>query len=202
MSSRKGQVTPVKISVQSLKPNGIIPQKSHPDDPGYDITLVGRKDDRHEDTNYGVNEFTTSIAVSPPAGHYLVVVAHGSLQMQGYNIIGGSFIIHPSHTGELIIPLYKFREVPDIQLPCACLQLIPVPIVTSFVEKVAFIGTVQKEPEGGFGSFTQTYSPQPSFSSSQPANRGYYAPEGMATPPPQSSSRGGKSSSRGTSHLY
>ncbi len=200
--------TPVKkISVQVLNQSGIIPQKASDDSPGYDMHLVGRKDGRHEDSNYAVNEFTTGIAIQPPSGYYIEIIGMNSLFMQGYNIVGGVYTVDPSHSSELVIPLMKFREVADIQLPCKCLQMILREIIPSHVEKVSSIHIHSDQPTGGFtstSSYSSSYPASQSGSAQKSSKGGYYAPtpEPSPAPAPASSSerRGGRT--KASNHLW
>lgn len=110
--------------VQKVQPQAEHPYKEHDQDVGYNVTLIGRKENRAEDSTDEVNEFNTGLILAPTEGYYLEMYAHKDLHKHGYNLITGVSIIDPTFRGELIVPLYKFSDVPDIELPFNAVQLI------------------------------------------------------------------------------
>ena len=59
-----------KIKVHKMNPKAQYPYKERTSDIGFDITLIGRVDNRAEDDSGAVNMFNTGIQVQPPNGYY------------------------------------------------------------------------------------------------------------------------------------
>lgn len=113
------------INVKKLNPIAELPIKDRPSDIGYDITLIARTDNRAEDNIHDVNMFSTGLMISPPPGYYIEVVAKNSLQRSGYMLATGITIVDPETADdELIVPLYKFKESQDIDLPFRAVQIV------------------------------------------------------------------------------
>lgn len=140
-----------KIQVQKLHPKAEFPYKENTSDAGYDVTLVNRCENRAEDDTGEVNNFGTGIALSPPSGYYFEMVARSSLHKSGYMLATGTSIIDPGYTGELIVPLYKYKEAGDLELPFRAVQLILRPIVYAHLQSVASL-SVTSRGDGAFGS--------------------------------------------------
>lgn len=164
MSSRPIQATPSmtyiegKIQVQKLHPKAEFPYKENPSDTCYDITLIGRSENRAEDDTGEVNNFNTGIALTPPQGYYFEMVARSSLHKHGYMLATGTSIIDPGYTGELIVPLYKYKEAEDLEMPFRAVQLILRPVVYAHLESVKTLASTDRG-DGAFGS-TGFMSPQ------------------------------------------
>lgn len=163
------QVTFIKDSLKvcKLRPEAEYPYKERPDDIGYDVTLISRSENRSEDTVGIVNYFDTGISISPPKGHYVDVVARSSLHKTGYMLATGTSIIDPGYTGELKIPLFKFKQCDDIELPFRGVQLILRPAVYAHLSGVKSLSKTSRG-EGSFGS--TGFIPQ---------GGSYYQPEGL-----------------------
>lgn len=112
-----------KIIVQKLRPQSEFPTKENSSDVGWNVTLVSRTENRAEDETGEINDFNTGIRVSPPEGYFLEAIAVKSLHRTGY-MLTGPVIIESGSKGELIIPLYKFRETDDIELPFVAVRLL------------------------------------------------------------------------------
>lgn len=127
-----------KVSVKLLLPEASFPSKEEGKggDVGYGVSLVQRSENRSEDTTHEVNNFRTGITLSPPRGYYIEMIATSSLHKHGYFLATGTSIINPGNTGELIVPLYKFKEVSDIELPFRAVQIIVKPAVYSYISSV------------------------------------------------------------------
>jgi hypothetical protein len=108
---------PNTINYTKLKPTAEEPYKETYKNVGYDITIVERCDNRTEDVTGDVNTFATGIVFTPPKHYHLEVMQHPSLWKTGYMFPGGPFILEPDSEEELLIPLYKFKEAEDIELP-------------------------------------------------------------------------------------
>ncbi|MDB4769350.1 hypothetical protein OAG24_00145 [bacterium] len=114
------------IQAHKISGDAVIPRKAegHENDVGFDITLIGRTENRAEDELGKVNKFHTGLELKPPKGFYLELIAKSSLHDQGYMLATGTTIIEPSNTGEIIVPLYKYSDESDLDLPFDAVQLI------------------------------------------------------------------------------
>lgn len=119
---------PKKIDVQKIHPSAEFPTKEKITECGWDVTLVNRTQNRVEDEIGEINEFGTGLKFCPPEGYYLEVVANNTLHRQGYTLTGPVIIDRENH-GELIVPLYKFREADDLALPFRAVRIIPRPLL-------------------------------------------------------------------------
>lgn len=140
-----------KIEVKKLHPNAIFPYRENNEDVGLDVTLIGRVDNRAEDEAYHVNYFSTGIALKPPHGYYFEMFARSSLHKHGYMLATGTSIIDPGYRGELIVPLYKYQESEDLELPFRAVQLILKPIVYAHMQSVKSLDSSTRG-DNGFGS--------------------------------------------------
>jgi len=96
-----------------------IGSKENFDDPYWELPVVTRVDNRVDDVLGDVNEFGTGLALKAPKHYHLEIIEHPQLHKSGYSLVGGPRIITPAAAGdEIIIPLMKFREGDDIELPC------------------------------------------------------------------------------------
>lgn len=185
---------PIKtyLGVQKLTSEGYIPELSHPDSPGYNVTIVARKDGRAEDVSFQLNEYVLNISIQPPSGYYAEIHAKDLLYRQGYFITGGSVIIDSKTKGDIIIPLYKFENKPDLILPFQGLELIIKKIVPSFLRvdtKMASSSSFQEKNHYPMSSSSSSHFQSPSHSQIQSST--YYTPDMMQHP----ASYGSKSSS-------
>lgn len=141
--------SPLKVSL--LVPSAEVPHKERQSDIGWDVTLIGRVDNRVDDIVNEVNMFHTGIAIEPPQGYYFEMVARSSLHKTGYILATGMSVIDPEYRGELLVPLFKYRESDDIELPIRGVQLI-----LKECQYGHFITAGSLEPtsrgNGGFGS--------------------------------------------------
>jgi len=141
----KNKLSRIQIKAIPLHPQAEIPVRDN-DDAGWTVTLVGRTDNRAEDDFGEMNGFSTGLQFSPPAGYYLEVVSLPDLYKHGYNLASGSIIISPNNKEELIIPLMKFRETNDLELPIQAVQVIVKKYVPVFMCKSK---AVQQEHQYG-----------------------------------------------------
>ncbi len=143
-----------KINVYKTHPSAEFPFKENPSNIGYDVTLISRTENRAEDDTGDVNNFHTGIAVSPPIGHYIEVIVKPSLYKHGYTLATGVLVIDPDDKGELIIPLHKFKEAEDLELPFRAVQLIVRPAVYAHISSVTSLA----QPEEGWN--TTSFQPE------------------------------------------
>lgn len=106
-----------------LRPEASIPLKSSTSNVCWDLTIVARDDNREEDTTNKVNTFRTGIGLVPPKGYHFEIVAKTILADQGY-ILPSTIIINPDDNEEIVVPLIKFGNTEDLELPCSYLQLV------------------------------------------------------------------------------
>lgn len=128
---------PQKVYVRKTHPNAEIPVKVERGDVGYSVTLTGRADSRTEDDVNDVGIFNTGIELEVPEGHYVEIVAVNTLYRHGYMLASGTTIVGPGKHGELLIPLFKFKDSEDIELPFRGVQMIMRENIPSFVSHVA-----------------------------------------------------------------
>lgn len=181
----KKQIKYRYVAAQQLTPDGYIPTKSSPDAVSFDVTLVARKDGRAEDVSFQLNEYVLNLSIKPPEGYYVEIHAKDLLYRQGYFILGGCVIIDRSHKGDIIIPLYKFENKPDLILPCQGLQLLVKKNVNTHIQ------TLSKTSQP---SFTHQYAVPSSTVPSQSSSSSYYAPD-VQHPASYASSKTSSSSS-------
>lgn len=112
------------IEIYKMHPDGVVPSKQNPSDVGHDIVLIGRKDGRVDDRMGDVNLFNTGIAIIPPRGYHIEIIARSSLQNDGYMLANNVGVIDPNYRGEIIVALYKFRDGPDLELPSRSVQMV------------------------------------------------------------------------------
>lgn len=150
------KIEPRYIKVHKLDGRAFIPSKTEgqEDDIGYDVTLIGRTENRSDDELNKVNMFHTGFQIKPPEGYYLELFARSSLHKHGYMLATGVSIIDPGYEGELLVPLYKFSsEQEDISLPFSAVQLVLRKRVDAHIseEEIPFSSQSQRG-DGGFGS--------------------------------------------------
>lgn len=199
---------PVTINVTKLSQIAVFPAKRHPDNPYYGLSIVQREDERPEDTAYRTENFMTNLAFDVPEGHYLEITANKNLHIQGYLLAQGSIIVGPSDNTELIIPLYKYAELPDLDLPSDVLQFTlqkTVPSNCALMKGGASSSSSREAP--GFNSNNSFYQPpdggrgQRRQDASMQRSQSSYMPDfGDGPSTPSSSSRSSRPSS--SSHLF
>jgi len=104
------------IRVTKVHPNAEPPFKEKESDAGWDITVAARCDNRAEDVYQDINTFATGLIIKPPQHFHLEIFPHPSLYKAGYTLTG-PIVINPQNEDELIIPLLKYKEVEDLELP-------------------------------------------------------------------------------------
>lgn len=105
------------ITCTTTRPDAETPFKENHKNAAWEITIVGRSENRAEDVYGDVNNFDTGLVLNAPPNYHLEVIEHPALHKAGYMLTGGPIIINPDNTEELIIPLYKYKESEDIELP-------------------------------------------------------------------------------------
>lgn len=114
-----------QIQFGVTRPEVTLPLSRTQNNVGWEITLINREDNRAEDVYQDVNNFLTGITLPKHLDYYYEIVATPDLHKLGY-MLPGTIVLNSSN-GELSIPLYKFKDVEDIELPFAAVQLILMP---------------------------------------------------------------------------
>jgi len=112
--------TPVDVSIKN--PDAELPYKEVTD-PGYNLTIVQRCDNRTEDLTNEVNTFSTGLVLSTRIGSHLEIIPHPQLYKSGYMLVG-PLVISPNNKDEIILPLLKYKDAADLELPFAAAILL------------------------------------------------------------------------------
>ena len=113
---------------------------------GWVVTLKGRTENRPEDIFGEVNCFSTGIRLNPPEGYFLEISALPSLYKQGYYIPSGTLAVGPNNRDELIIPLMKYRECEDLDLPIQAVRIMVKPLVQTFMRTQKNVNKFKENP--------------------------------------------------------
>lgn len=131
-----------------LHPDAVAPTKSRVSDSGFDVTLIGDRDDHG---NF-VRLYRTGIRIKPAHGWYFDLVPRSSIIKSGYMMANSIGVIDRAYRGEVLVPLIKVNpDAPDLEFPCRLVQLVPRPIVHVQMEEVDELSDSSRG-EGGFGS--------------------------------------------------
>ena len=148
----------------------VIPSRSHDNDVGYDLTLIGEDDHLvststhnqtllmwgHPSCRGETRIYDTGIIVIPPKGFYTQIVARSSLIKYGLIVSNGVGIIDPGYRGTLKVPLTCVYIPPtDVKfvVPIKAAQLLVVPICTPLVKEISLEEIDEtSRGKGGFGS--------------------------------------------------
>lgn len=123
------------------------PKKAHVTDTGYDLWLIEKIKEEN-----GMILYDTGIAVQPPLGYYFEVVGRSSISKSGYILANSVGIIDASYRGTIKVALIKInKDVPDLELPCRLVQLIPKHFIHLDAKEVSELDDTTRS-EGGFGS--------------------------------------------------
>ena len=138
------------IKVFKTDDNAIFPTKAFPEDAGYDLTIIKKIKDFNSKTSL----YDTGIKIEIDEGYYTEIVPRSSISKSGYILANNIGIIDNHYRGNLMIALSKIADdVPEIQLPFKCCQLIVrEQILTNLIEIDENNLSETKRNEGGFGS--------------------------------------------------
>lgn len=135
---------PIKIAV--IHPDAEIPFKEDSEShAALDIIVVGRCDNRAEDTYGDVNTFSTGLVITPPQHYHVEVIAHPSLWKTGY-MLTGTTIINVDNQEELVLGLYKFKEGEDLETPFKVGQMLLRLTEHAPIAPVKLAGQQQRKP--------------------------------------------------------
>lgn len=94
----------------------------------YELCVIERTDNRTEDIVGQVNDFRTGIKIFSPPGYFAQITGNTELTYAGYMIPNSPLIIQPDNNDEIIVPLLKFVDLPDLELVFSGLQVTLHPI--------------------------------------------------------------------------
>lgn len=198
---------PITIGIAKLTPIAVFPRKPKDNSPYYSLAIVGRTDGRPEDTAHRVENFSTNLAFSIPADYYVEITASEHLQVQGYFLAQGTITLGPGDTEELIIPLYKYAETQDLELPSEILQFVVKKQTPAYCSLLKGIPAPSAREAPGFSTNNTFYQPPAQPASSQQgrgaSRSASFMPEfaeASSPSPVQSSSR--SASMKGGKYLF
>lgn len=131
--------------------NAIIPSKGHESDVGYDLTIIKK----YKDLTPSTILYDTGIKLNVDYGYYIEIVPRSSLSKSGYILANSIGIIEKSYSGNLLVALTKIdKEMPDLQLPFKCCQLIFKPQISLTIQEMTNTNSLEltSRNNGGFGS--------------------------------------------------
>ena len=136
------------ILVKRVHPDAVLPTKAHPDDAGFDLTVISLA----KTLPNGVELYDTGLQVQPPPGYYTEIVPRSSISKMDYMLANSVGVIDCGYTGNLYVALRKTDpDAPGLTLPCRVAQLIPRRLEDMGVMEVDALGDTQRGA-GGFGS--------------------------------------------------
>ena len=109
-------------------------------DVGAIVTIIGRTDEREEDEVGAINNFETGITVAAAPGHCCVIYPTPELEQHGYTILGAQYIETEEHE-PLVLRLYKFKDLDDLELPFEAAVIVHQNIGYGYYAKVKALET-------------------------------------------------------------
>ncbi len=145
-------ISPVKLDYTS---KDTLLNKKHFTDAGLDISIIGKDlDFKCEDDN--IMRFDTNICVNIPVGFWGMLCPRSSFSSSGFVMSNSFGVIDSSYRGSMKITLTKTsnKKFEDIIFPYSCAQLILIPQVFAFPNKVESfsINSETARGAGGHGS--------------------------------------------------
>lgn len=204
-STRQPKVLPVTVGISKLSQIAVFPRKINESSPVYSLAIVQREDNRAEDTAYRVEKFMTNLSFNIPEDHYIEITANSLLHDQGYFLAQGTIVLGPGENDELVIPLYKYAEMADLELPSEVLQFIvkkSIPYHCSLAKGSSTPSAAREAP--GFNTNNSFYQPPPKTrqDSSVSRNPSAFMPDfGDSSPSHPTSSSSSRSRGKST-HLF
>lgn len=129
---------PILLNVASVKkvhPSAVMPVERGV---GFDVTLIGRSENRTEDRYQEINEFETGLVLTPPQGYHFKLQLPSGLSDAGYHLVPGEEELLELDDSPLVVKLIKFKNTQDLDLPLEGVRLM---IVESNHFPLAQIGT-------------------------------------------------------------
>jgi hypothetical protein len=113
-----------KVVIKRLQSTAEYPYIDIDGSVAFNITLIARTESRSEDNQFDIGTFHTGLSIfSLPEHTYLEIIPHPILYKNGYTL-PGPLIYDNSHVGEIIIPLYKFKDIECLELPFPAVQMV------------------------------------------------------------------------------
>lgn len=91
----------MKVKVQRLHPNAVLPAKAHPTDAGFDLVATSIDYDRHGNIVYG-----TGLAFEIPEGHVGLLFPRSSISKKDLALANAVGVVDSHYRGEVTL---KFR---------------------------------------------------------------------------------------------
>lgn len=140
-----------KCVIYKTDNNAILPCKNLESDVGYDITIIKKIKNLTPSTIL----YDTGIKINVDYGYYIEIVPRSSLSKSGYILANSIGIIEKSYSGNLLVALTKIdKEMPDLELPFKCCQLIFKVQISLKIEEIYNKKNINLTTRniGGFGS--------------------------------------------------
>ena len=137
----------MKVRIKKLGPEGVIPEKAHETDAGFDLTATSRRMDKS-----GYIEYGTSLAFEIPKNHVGLLFPRSSISKIKMSLTNSVGVIDSSYRGEVKLrfkPANAGNGVYEIGDRVGQLIIMPYPEV-EFEEVEELDDTVRGS--GGFGS--------------------------------------------------
>ena len=132
--------------------NAVLPTKAHPEDTGYDLTIISIvKDMSIKNSTDVIYMFDTGVSVKPPSGYYIDVVPRSSFSKTGYHFLNSVGIIDATYRGTIRIVIKGDQSLKDINLPYTGFQMIVRKLEFTSIRQVDSLDETQRG-DGGFGS--------------------------------------------------
>jgi|688.fasta_scaffold86794_3 dUTPase len=113
-----------KVVIKRLQSTAEYPYIDIDGSAAFNVTLIARTESRSEDNQFDVGTFHTGLSIfSLPENTYLEIIPHPALYKNGYTLVG-PLVFDKSYVGEIIIPLYKFKDVDCLELPFPAVQML------------------------------------------------------------------------------
>jgi dUTP pyrophosphatase len=136
------------------KSESSILKKTHFTDAGMDISITSKDNDFSSNSN--CMRFNTNLSVNIPSGYWGMLCPRSSFSKSGFMMSNSFGVIDSSYRGQIKITLTRTGDVEfkDIKFPFSCAQIILIPQVFAFVNKVDEFSKEDKTArnEGGHGS--------------------------------------------------
>lgn len=139
-----------KILVKLADPDAVPPSKAHPEDVGYDLTVISLVKSISANTFM----YDTGIQVAPSSNStYIEIVPRSSIYKHGFILANSIGIIDPNYRGTLKVVLTKVdHSLPNFSLPYTGFQLIVRKVNDIPLEITDLSLDITDRGDGGFGS--------------------------------------------------
>lgn len=143
-----------------LYDGAVMPTKAHPEDTGYDLTLISVvKDMSIENSPECIIMFDTGVALKPPTGYCVDVVPRSSFSKTGYSFANCVGVIDSTYRGTIRIVIKGDQSLRELELPYKGFQMILRKFEYSFIRQVESLDSTDRG-SCGFGSSDSYTLPQ------------------------------------------